>query len=242
MPDQEPAATHSQVADFYDQIYYRQDTAQSPRPSRHLRRLATRLGVQPGQQILDVGCGRGDWPAVLAALGATVSGIDISTRAIESCRRHLPLGRFEVGPAEALPFPDHYFHLVSCLGSLEHFLDQPAALREMARVARPGGRILVLVPNAGFLTYRLGLFHGTQQQTVRETIRSLSEWHMMLNDAGLEVTRRWKDLHVLDHAWIFRSPRYMDPLRLAQALALLVWPLEWQYQVYHLCRVKHAPA
>ncbi len=236
MTGQKSQTTQSEVADFYDQVYYREDATQFNQPSRHLRRLVTRLAVRPGQRVLDVACGRGDWLAALADCGTQVSGIDISSRAIDTCRRRLPQGQFEIGPAETLPFPDADFDLVTCLGSLEHFLDQPAAMREMVRVVRPGGWVLVLVPNAGFLTYRLGLYRGTQQQAIRETIRPLAEWRTMLSEAGLQVIDRWKDLHILERSWIFRPPQYLAPVRLAQGLALLTWPLGWQYQVYHLCR------
>ena len=164
-----------------------------------------------------------------------MSGIDISSRAIEVCRKRMPTGEFEIGPAETLPFSDDQFDLVTCLGSLEHFLDQPGALREMARVTGERGRVLILVPNAGFLTYRLGLYRGTHQQTIRETIRTLDEWQRMFSSAGLDVIDRWRDLHVLDRSWILRPPRLVVPIRLMQALALAVWPLQWQYQVYHLC-------
>lgn len=239
MPAQDSPTTHRQVADYYDRIYYRQDSVHPLQVSRHLRVLAGRLGVQAGQQVLDIACGRGEWLAAVAERGAQVSGIDISKQAIKTCRRRFAEGRFEVGPAERLPFADQQFDLVSCLGSLEHFLDQPRALQEMVRVVRPAGRILLLVPNAGFLTYRLGLFGGTQQQAIRETIRPLAEWHGMFSTAGLEVSERWRDLHVLDAHWILRAPWYRVPLRLAQGAALALWPLEWQYQVYHLCRVKY---
>jgi SAM-dependent methyltransferase len=147
----------------------------------------------------------------------------------------MPGGEFHTGPAEILPFPDGRYDLVTCLGSLEHFLDQPAALAEMVRVMKPRGKVVILVPNAGFLTYRLGLYKGTQQQAVRETIRPLSEWQEMLNASGLVVKERWKDLHVLNKRWIFRAPWSLMPLRLLQAIALTFWPLHWQYQVYHLC-------
>ncbi len=232
--------THEQVAEFYDRVYYGQQAGESPTPTRHLRRLAKRLGVRSEQRVLDVACGCGAWLSAVAACGVQVSGIDLSARAIETCRKSHSKGRFHIGPAEHLPFADHEFDLVTCLGSLEHFLDQPSALQEMARVARPNGRVLVLVPNAGFLTYRLGLFGGTAQRDIQETIRSLSEWQAMFSAAGLETIERWKDLHILNRAWILRPPRYQTPLRLAQALMLPVWPLEWQYQVYHLCRVSSA--
>ena len=225
---------HERVAKFYDDVYYKGAEAGAS-PSWHLKRLSTRLGVSSGWSVLDVACGAGGWLAVVAASGATVSGIDISERAVSICRQRMPHGEFHTGPAEVLPFPDGSYDLVTCLGSLEHFLDQPAALAEMVRVMKPGGKVVILVPNAGFPTYRLGLYKGTQQQAVRETIRPLSEWKNMLNASGLVVKERWKDLHVLDRTWIFRKPWILSPLRLLQALALSIWPLNWQYQVYHLC-------
>ncbi len=225
---------HERVAKFYDDVYYNGAEADAS-ISRHLKKLSTKLGVSPGWKVLDIACGAGEWLALVSARGATVSGIDISERAVSICRQRMPEGEFRTGPAEILPFPDCTYELVTCLGSLEHFLDQPAALAEMVRVMKPNGKVVILVPNSGFLTYRLGLYKGTQQQAIRETVRSLSEWQGMLNASGLTVTQRWKDLHVLDKRWIFRKPWPLLPLRLLQALALTVWPLHWQYQVYHLC-------
>ena len=43
---------------------------------------------------------------------------------------------------------------------------------------------------------------------------------------------------VLTKSWILRPPRHLVPLRLVQGLALTIWPLSWQYQVFHLCRIR----
>ena len=228
---------HDKVARFYDQVYYRDAIAQGA-PSPHLKRLARRLGITAGEQLLDIACGAGDWLVAAAERGAVVSGIDISEKAVAVCQQRLPDSELRVGPAETLPFADNRFDFVTCLGSLEHFLDQPKALRELVRVAKPNATVLILVPNSGFLTYRLGLYKGTHQQAVHETIRSLEEWREMFEAAGLEVHDRWKDLHVLTQSWILRPPLYLVPLRLVQGLALTVWPLSWQYQVYHRCRIR----
>jgi ubiquinone/menaquinone biosynthesis C-methylase UbiE len=225
---------HRRVAEYYDTQYHA--LAKAGAPGREFYRLARLLDVQPGARVLDIACGTGEWLAALAGLGAVVTGIDISARAIEVCRKRLAEGCFEVGVAEDLPFPGACFDLVTCMGSLEHFLDQPGALREMVRVVRPGGRVLVLVPNSGFLPYRTGLYRGTQQQAIRETVRSLPEWHKMLADAGLTVETRWRDLHVLDAGWIMRAPWWMVPLRLLLAIQLPIWPMGWQYQVHFVCR------
>jgi SAM-dependent methyltransferase len=226
---------HEQVRRFYDEQYYANAGAGETLPWQ-MRRIADRMGGMDGRKVLDIACGTGAWLAELAHRGANIAGIDISSRAVELCRRRLAYADIREGAAEQLPFEDCSFDLVTCLGSLEHFLDQPRALREMRRVAKPGATLLILVPNAGFLTRRLGLYGGTGQVAIRETVRSLEEWTTLLRDAGLDVHERWRDLHPLSAAWIFQGPYYARPLRLLQALALPLWPLRWQYQVYFKCK------
>lgn len=224
------------IANFYDHIYHK-----TPQPAnvhnRHLSKLVKRLCVDPGQRVLDVACGKGSWLSVVQAMGCEVSGIDISKNAISACKTKMPEGYFHVGKAEELPFTDDQFDLVTCLGSLEHFLDQPKALKEMVRVVTTKGKVLLLVPNADFLTYRLGLYRGTEQQEVQESILSLPEWNRMFTESGLVVEDCWRDLHILSRSWILRRPFYLVPARLLQAVTLPVWPMKWQYQVFHLCRV-----
>jgi SAM-dependent methyltransferase len=223
------------IRDFYESQYYR-DAAPGGRIPRHYVRLARRIGLRPGQKILDVACGTGSWLRAAAQCGAAPTGIDLSAKAIGICRIEMPEGLFEAGPAETLPFDDGSFDVVSCLGSIEHFVDPLLALREMVRVARPAATFVLVVPNAGFLTRRLGLYGGTQQAAVREVVRTLPAWAELFAQGGLQVEERWRDLHVLSWSWIAAAGTWRIPLRAAQALALAVWPLEWQYQVYFRCR------
>ncbi|MCG2579800.1 MAG: methyltransferase domain-containing protein [Marinobacter sp.] len=227
---------HKDVREYYDKVYYKELISPHGRPSRHLQGLVEKLALKKSDRILDVACGSGEWLRVAQESVSEVAGIDISEKAIEACRKVMPDGRFSTGPAEELPYADNEFDVVTCLGSLEHFLDQQGALEEILRVAKQDARILILVPNSGFLTYRLGLYRGTNQQNIRETIRSLDEWAKLFERAGLEVNGRWKDLHVLSRRWIFRTPFYLVPLRMLQAAMLVIWPLNWQYQVYFECR------
>ena len=163
------------------------------------------------------------------------NGIDISAVAIAHCRKRLPQAELHTGIAEALPFVDNRFDLVTCMGSLEHFLDQPGALAEMRRVSKSAARYLILVPNAGFLTRRLGLYGGTGRTAVRETVRSIEAWESLLRGAGLRVRERWRDLHPISTHWITLGRPLAWPVRAAQALALATWPLRWQYQIYFYC-------
>jgi len=223
-----------EMKSFYDDVYYA-DAEKPLQGTAHLERLARKLNVEPGDTILDIACGLGEWLHVCGAAGASVSGVDLSERAIEYCRKHMPDGEFHAVPAEQLPFADVSFDVVSCLGSLEHFVEPVISLREMARVAKADATFVILVPNADFLTRKLKLFGGTNQKDAKEVVRTLEEWESLFEQAGLRVSRKWKDLHVLSWNWITMNGSLRAPFRAIQALLLLIWPLRWQYQVYHLC-------
>jgi SAM-dependent methyltransferase len=235
----EAKSRHNEIRQYYDEVYYG-DTCIAAEPTRHLRQLAARLNIHAGQKVLDVACGKGEWLIAAGERGGRVYGIDISRRAINVCRAMMPQGEFYVGGAESLPFADDQFDAVSCLGSLEHFLHPELALREMCRVARRDAVLLLLVPNANFLTRRLGLFSGTEQVDIHEEPRTLPMWQHLFEVAGLQVDACWPDLHILSWPWIRSGPWYMAPARLLQAIMLLFWPLSWQYQAYFLCRKESA--
>lgn len=224
----------AEIRSFYDSIYYKSEKPDIT-VSHHLRNLARKIGIQKEQQVLDVACGLGNWLLACRELDASTSGVDLSEKAISICKSVLPDGEFYATPAESLPFEDNRFDVVTCLGSLEHFVDPGKALNEMIRVAKDDAIFVLLVPNADFLTRRTGLFSGTYQVDAKEDVRTLSEWNSLLNNSGLIVTDKWKDLHVLSWSWISSGRWYSIPVRAAQALALTVWPLKWQYQVYHQC-------
>ena len=219
---------------FYDDVYYA-DANKSLQGTAHLRNLAKIARISSDESVLDIACGLGEWLHVCLNNGASVAGVDLSERAIEYCKKHMPVGDFHAVAAENLPFDDAQFDLLSCLGSLEHFVEPVVALKEMARVAKPDARFLILVPNADFLTRKLRLFGGTNQKDAKEVVRTLPEWESLFNQAELTVTAKWKDLHVMSWSWISMNGWFAVPLRGLQAVALWFWPLRWQYQVYHLC-------
>lgn len=225
---------------FYDDVYH-QHAGQSPqRPNAHLLRLHKKLGIAAGSHVLDVACGAGEWLQVCSGKGSQVAGVDLSSKAINVCRERIPNGVFFDQPAEQLPFADNTFDVVTCLGSLEHFVDPQTSLREMVRVAKADAIFCILVPNADFLTRKVGLFRGTYQVAAKEVVRTLDEWNSLFASSGLHVDRRWRDLHVISRAWITQGSPLLWPVRAAQALALAVWPLRWQYQVYHQCTATKA--
>ncbi|HLK23670.1 MAG TPA: class I SAM-dependent methyltransferase [Caulobacteraceae bacterium] len=108
-------------------------------------RVLSEAGVAAGATLLDVGCGGGTALEVASALGAAPAGLDASTALVAIARRRLPGCRIEAGDAEALPFDDSSFDVVCSFNALQFVGDRDAALRECARVCRPGGAAVVLV-------------------------------------------------------------------------------------------------
>ncbi|MDX6681713.1 MAG: hypothetical protein QOG94_1752 [Solirubrobacteraceae bacterium] len=100
--------------------------------------------------VLDFGCGTGAWLTLLQRFGP-VRAVDGDEAAVSFCRqrghtdvRHVPAGA-------PLPFADESFDLVTSLDVVEHIEDEDGALRELHRVMRPGGLLLVAVPAFMFL-------------------------------------------------------------------------------------------
>ena len=113
------------------------------------RHLVDKVGVGPGQSVLDVACGTGVVAAAAAdragAFGAIV-GLDLNEAMLAIARRLRPDLRWQRGDACALPFDDGSFDLVLSQAGLMFFTDRVAALREMGRVAGADGRVAVQVP------------------------------------------------------------------------------------------------
>ncbi len=108
-------------------------------------RRATRaaLGLLPGEQVLDVGAGTGVSTEELALSGAYAVGVDLSIGMLRAGRRSRPTVPLLAGDALRLPFADATFDAVTISFALRNVVDTDAALREMARVTRPGGRLVV---------------------------------------------------------------------------------------------------
>jgi SAM-dependent methyltransferase len=108
-------------------------------------RLVSRLGIRQGEDVLDVACGTGNATIPAARAGARVVGADLTPELFAPARRHAADAGVEIewveADAEALPFDDESFDVVTstfgCMFAPRHEL----AAREMARVLRPEGRV-----------------------------------------------------------------------------------------------------
>ncbi|GII91730.1 class I SAM-dependent methyltransferase [Sinosporangium siamense] len=112
-------------------------------------RLALFSGIRPGDKVLDVGCGTGYFSRILAQVAGysgRVTGVDPSEAMIEYARRRAPANCvYEEGEGQALKAEDGSFDLVVSSLAVHHMpvAARAAAMREMFRVLRPGGRLLI---------------------------------------------------------------------------------------------------
>jgi ubiquinone/menaquinone biosynthesis C-methylase UbiE len=149
-----------------------------------------------GLRAVDIGCGEG-W---VEALNPEVVGVDFSSVALERARENGAVHLIQA-PAEELPFEDGAFDLAVSLGSLEHFADAQAALREMARVSR--FQLLTVhqhLPVIGHLRKPLLALRGHSDQPIERPF-SRRRLHNELEQAGL--------VPVFVGNWRYVDPRYL---------------------------------
>lgn len=108
------------------------------------KRVVALAGVKPGSLALDSCCGTGDISELLAGTGATVTGLDFTAEMLEVARQRDPTVEYVQGDAMALPFEEATFDAVTVGFGLRNLADWKKGLQEMHRVAKPGGRLLVL--------------------------------------------------------------------------------------------------
>lgn len=128
------------AADRYRVSRYHQDAPD-------LDAMLAAVVLRGDERVLDIGTGTGHTALAFAPRVAEVVGLDLTPAMLEQARilaeeRGSANVRFEVGEAEALPYPDASFDLVTCRVCAHHFRDVRAAVCEASRVLRPGGRVL----------------------------------------------------------------------------------------------------
>ena len=114
-------------------------------PVSFLEWATDHLDIRPGMTVVDVGCGRGIYHPIFKRRGATVIGID---RSIGMAREVGGECLAVVGDAQALPVPDAICDRAVCNHVLYHVPDQLLAMRELRRIVRPGGRVVIATNGA----------------------------------------------------------------------------------------------
>jgi SAM-dependent methyltransferase len=212
------------------------------RPARAYPVFVQLLGLPAGGRLLDVACGPGLVLRAAAERGLAADGVDLSLEAVTLARELLPSARVQQANAEQLPFPDATFDGITCIGSLERFLDRERALREMLRVAKPGARFCFLVRNASTLVWRVWREAlGRRERSGHQDARTLEQWGELFTRCGFRIER------VLPDQWPAQRLRQLLPWGRprpgrAEPIARSLVPLRWCNELVFVLRRAGAEA
>jgi len=164
------------------------------------RDLLTSFGIIPGDVILDLGTGNGKMAGHLSSLTGNTGYViaqDIAENMVRHGRNLQPKTNIYwlCEDAESLSYPEFTFDKILCFSAFPHFQDQQTALREMVRVLKPEGKLLVLHINS---SEELNAFHATRDGPVSgDTLPAGSELGELFRHTGLipEDIRETDDLY-----------------------------------------------
>lgn len=208
-----PAGPVDALLDEYDRLAPDYDRRWASYIEATTRETLRRLDVERGERVLDVGCGTG---VLLEGLsrgvpGAALVGVDVSFGMLRVARERLG-GEAELvqAGAEALPFADASFDVVASVSALHFFADPLRALRGIARVLRPGGRLVLTDWCADFLGVRALDLWLRMVDAAHVRARRADECRRLVAEAGFEDVR--VDRYKIDRFWglmtvVARRPR-----------------------------------
>jgi SAM-dependent methyltransferase len=197
-------------ADPLREVYERRAEREYPEPSSPRERRWRKFegvwellsAALPCESFLDAGCGDGRHLVAVGRSAGRLTGLDISERILATARRALEAEGLEAdlrqGNLEALPFPDGEFDLVLCTQVIEHLLEPERGAAELARVLRPGGRLVLTTdnsrtlsrvlnaPRTGLVLLLRGRKHAFEFPHASFTIREVLD---LVESAGLEAER-----------------------------------------------------
>lgn len=212
----------------YDRLYKEAPIRDEDRAYAWIAKQLQKMAPQAGS-VLDVACGGGYFLREIQRLyvdKVRFNGIDLSGEALAIARKEFPLAAYSLAVAEDMPFEARSFDAVTCLGSLEHFLNISQALAEVKRVLKPGGTFLAMVPNImwyqDILSVLLTKNRKSRNQT-HELFASHGEWKEMLEQNGFEVVRSLKYNGISRSSW-------------KQCLKDLLIPERFSYHFIYICR------
>jgi SAM-dependent methyltransferase len=174
-------------------------TAPGIRDDDALRVLVEASGAGPADTVLDVACGPGLVVAAFARVCRHVTGIDLTAAMIERARvlvgeRNVGNVTLTVGDVLPLPYEDGVFSIVVSRFAFHHFPDPGAVLREMTRVCRPGGRVVVADAAVSLDRAKAAAFNRMEKLRDPSHVRALAlpELVALFREAGLgepQITR-----------------------------------------------------
>jgi ubiquinone/menaquinone biosynthesis C-methylase UbiE len=187
--------------------------------------------LEPGS-ALDAACGTGRQTEVLSGLGHRVVGVDATPQMLERARERVPAAEFRTGLLTELPAENGSFDLAVCSLALTHLDDPAPAIRELARVVREGGRVVITDVHPFFVAlgaqaaYRVG---DERRGYVVNAVHWPSVYLDAIRDAGLHVDACHELLYRREEVALWAHRLSIDAGLIADALvglpAVIVWDL-----------------
>ena len=144
------------MKDYYEDLWSRLPGELQP-PDWELRRNFLLDGIRPGERVLDLGSGAGEFTQEIVRAGAQAVGIEVAEAAIGRARARGPELDFRLAPIDGpLPVGDGQFDVVWSSEVIEHVADTASWLSEVRRALRPGGRLRLTTPSHGRIRVALG--------------------------------------------------------------------------------------
>jgi ubiquinone/menaquinone biosynthesis C-methylase UbiE len=171
--------TYDRLAAVYDRRWARYIRATT-------RATLARLSLRSGERLLDLGCGTGALLRELVPTRAELSGLDLSFAMLASARASLPAAvLLAVGEAGSLPWPAGSFDVVVSISSLHYWEHPELALREVRRILKPGGRLVITDWCADFVACRICEWIVRRFDRAHQRIHGKAHCRQLLAAAGL---------------------------------------------------------
>ncbi|MCJ7580984.1 MAG: class I SAM-dependent methyltransferase [Candidatus Aminicenantes bacterium] len=203
-----PQPALNTIGAHYQETYYRDwiDKQMDRRIRMWKKRLKDVQKLKPSGNILDVGCGIGTFLNLARESGYDVQGTEISEFGSKYVQEKLGIDVFQ-GDVKDVRFPTHYFDIVTLWHTLEHVPDPSSLLKEINRILKPDGLLVIAVPNVHNFITKILYFLARRRKLKLFSI-SAKEWHFthfssrtlsaMLKKTEFEITKTELDLSQIE--------------------------------------------
>jgi 2-polyprenyl-3-methyl-5-hydroxy-6-metoxy-1,4-benzoquinol methylase len=180
-----------------DRLYHHSNPIIRHVQMQRIRLILRWLDLKSSESILDIGCGEGFLFSQLPPTKQRI-GLDLSERALSIALSRHPADEWVKGDVELLPFPDGSFDKVCCTEVMEHVLHPSQVLREICRVLKPTGKVVITVPNEPAINRIKDRVFGTAMgRKIFANIPVRTEWHLTEYTPAL-LHKQIQDLFVVE--------------------------------------------
>jgi SAM-dependent methyltransferase len=202
--------------------------------------LVSLLHASQGSRLLDISCGEGRLVVFARRQRLNAAGTDFAKSAINKARAQDTHADWFIGDGERLPLPPACYDYITHIGSLEHYQDPMAGIREISRVLKPGGVACILLPNSFGL---LGnIIHVFKKGDIFDDGQPLQRYNTRMGWQKMLETNRLRPFKILKYElpWPRTIPDLWwyvrRPIKIIRLVFSFLVPLNFGNSLVYLCR------